>query len=761
MLKASASGLFVVLLLFKCVSATDNGFPKCNCDDEASWWTIESILECQKVGDFLIAVAYFSIPIELLYFVSCSNVPFKWVLIQFIAFIVLCGMTHLLNGWTYGPHSFQLMVALTVLKILTALVSCATTITLLTLIPLLLKVKVREFMLKKKTWDLGREVGIIMKQKEASMHVRMLTHEIRKSLDKHKILYTTLVELSKTLGLQNCAVWMPNVDKTEMNLTHELNGRNINFSIPITDPDVVRIKGNDVVNIINADSVLAAASSGISGEAGPVAAIRMPMLRVCNFKGGTPELTQACYAILVLVLPSGEPRYWSSQELEIIKVVADQVAVALSHAAILEESQLMREKLEEQNRALQQEKMNAMMASQARASFQKVMSNGMRRPMHSILGLLSMVQDENLKNDQKLIVDSMLRTSNVLSNLINDAMDNSDRDDGRFPLEMKSFGLHGMIKEAACLAKCMCVYRGFGFKVEVDKSLPNNVIGDEKRVFQVILHMVGSVINGNHGGGILVLRVFAETGSQGRNDQGWATWRPSSSSGDVNIRFEIGINNSGSESENSVSSGQLAGWKHTSDRVEERLSFSICKRIIQLMQGNIWLIPNGQGFPQVMALVLRFQLRRSIALTIPEPGESSEPSNSNSFFRGLRVLLADNDDVNRAVTQKLLQKLGCVVTSVSSGFECLSVIGPAGSSFQVVLLDLHMPELDGFEVATRIRKFRSRNWPLIVALTASTEDDLWEKCMQIGINGVIRKPVLLQGIASELRRILMQGNNVL
>ncbi|KAJ1409454.1 Signal transduction response regulator, receiver domain [Sesbania bispinosa] len=715
MLKAVASGVLITSILI-CASATDNGFPRCNCDDEASLWTIESILECQRVGDFLIAVAYFSIPIELLYFISCSNVPFKWVLVQFIAFIVLCGLTHLLNGWTYGPHTFQLMVALTVFKILTALVSCATAITLITLIPLLLKVKVREFMLKKKTWDLGREVGIIMKQKEAAMHVRMLTQEIRKSLDRHTILYTTLVELSKTLGLQNCAVWMPNVEKTEVNLTHELNERNFNCSIPITDPDVVRIKGSDGVNILNSDSELAVASSGGSGEAGPVAAIRMPMLRVCNFKGGTPELRQTCYAILVLILPIGEPRSWSGQELEIIKVVADQVAVALSHAAILEESQLMREKLEERNRALQQAKRNAMMASQAETHFRK--------------------------------------TSNVLSNLINDAMDNSTKDDGRFPLEIRSFGLHSMIKEAACLAKCMCVYRGFGFLIEVDKSLPDNVMGDERRVFQVILHMVGNLLDRNHGEGILVFRVFAETGSQGRNDKGWTSWRPSSSSGDVNIRFELGINSSDSEVVSSVSSG-LGGRKYTSDRVEDRLSFSICKRIVQLMQGNIWLVPYSHGFPQSMTLLLRFQLRPSIAIAISEPGESSERSNSNSMLRGLQVLLVDNDDVNRAVTQKLLQRLGCVVTSVSSGFECLTVIGPAGSSIQVILLALHTPDLDGFEVATRIRKFRSGNWPLIVALTASAEEDLWERCMQIGINGVIRKPVLLQGIASELRRILM------
>lgn len=177
----------------------------------------------------------------------------------------------------------------------------------------------------------------------------------------------------------------------------------------------------------------------------------------------------------------------------------------------------------------------------------------------------------------------------------------------------------------------------------------------------------------------------------------------------------------------------------------------------QLMQGNIWFVPHTLGYPQTMALVLRFHLRQSISIFISEPGDSSERTDSNSLLRGLQVLLVDNDGVNRAVTQKLLQKLGCVVTSVSSGFECLAVIAPTGSSIQVILLDLHMPELDGFEVATRIRKFRSRSWPMIVALTASADEDLRERCMQIGISGIIRKPVMLQEIASELRRILMRA----
>lgn len=589
MLKRLAPRLLILSFLIS-VAAADNGFSRCYCED-VGFWSIENIMECQKASDFLIAVAYFSIPIELLYFVSCSNFPFKWVLLQFIAFIVLCGMTHLLNGWTYGPHPFQLMLALTIFKVLTALVSFATAITLVTLIPLLLKVKVREFMLRKKTWDLGREVGIIKKQTEAGMHVRMLTQEIRKSLDRHTILYTTLVELSKTLDLQNCVIWMPNENKTHMNLTHELRGRTSsdveNLTVPTSDPDVKEIKSNDGVKILLIDSALAIASSGGNGEPGAAAAIRMPMLRVSNFKGGTPEMVPACYSILVLVLPGGRGRSWSNQEIEIVKVVADQVAVALSHAAVLEESQNMREQLEEQNRALQQAKLDALMASKARNAFQMVMSNGLRRPMHSILGLLSLMQEENLSGEQQLLVDSMVKTSNVLSTLINDVMDNSSKDNGRFPLEVKPFRLHCMIKEAACLAKCLCTYRGYNFSIEVDRALPNHVMGDERRVFQVILHMVGNTLNVSSGGGRLNFRVVSVNQSLGRNDQGWGPWRSSPTDGYVYIKFEVGINDDGSLFQSS-SSSTPNHQRYFNGGAEEGLSFSVCRKLVQ-----VWFISSS------------------------------------------------------------------------------------------------------------------------------------------------------------------------
>ncbi|KAL5770584.1 hypothetical protein ACOSP7_014738 [Xanthoceras sorbifolium] len=748
---------FLISCLIVCVYSID-----CNCDDEIE--SIQSTKIYQTVSDYMIGLAYFSIPLELLYFVSRSNIPFKWVLIQFVAFIVLCGLTHLLNALTYHEqfrHSFLLVVSLTLAKLFTALVSCATAITLLTLIPLLLKWKVREFFLKRNVLELDQEVGMMKKQKEASWHVRMLTREIRKSLDKHTILYTTLVELSKTLDLYNCAVWMPNEARTEMNLTHELKASSSNddfrLSIPINDHDVLEIRGSKGVRILMPDSALGVASGGGNDESGAVAAIRMPMLRVSNFKGGTPELVDTCYAILVLVLPNANSRVWSIEEMEIVEVVADQVAVALSHAAVLEESQLMREQLSERNRALQQAKKNAVMASQARNSFQKVMSRGMRRPMYSILGLLSIFHHENLSFNQKIIIDTLVRTSNVLSTLVNDAMEIAVKDDGRFPLEMRPFRLHSMIKEACCLSKCLSAYKGFDFELDVQSSMPDQVLGDERRTFQVILHMVGYLLNIHDGRGTVTFRVFLESDIEDKNDKMMAMWRSNIPSDYVHLKFEIEITGGSSKSDGSIATKQSSGWRHNSNEVKEGLSFSMCKKLVQMMQGNIWISLNSMGFAQRMTLVLRFQIRPSYGRTTFVLGNSSEQPNSNSQLRGLRVILADDDDVNRTVTKKLLEKLGCKVTAVSSGFDCLSALSMAENSFEIVVLDLHMPEMDGFEVAVRVRKFCSHNRPLIIALTASAEDNVSERCLQMGMNGLIRKPVLLRGMADELRRVLQQA----
>ncbi|RWW23593.1 hypothetical protein GW17_00012153 [Ensete ventricosum] len=750
MSRALYHGLLILSSL-PLATAAEIDLPLCDCDGDGPW-SIDGIRGWQKASDFLIAAAYFSIPLELLYFVTCSNLfPFKWILFQFIAFIVLCGLTHLLNVFTYKPHSFLLVLALTISKFLTALVSFLTAITLLTLIPQLLKVKLRENFLRRKARELGREVGLMKRQEEASWHVRMLTREIRRSLDRHTILYTTLVELSKTLQLQNCAVWMPNENELEMNLTHELKGRRGSsdldtLSIPMDDPDVARVRKCDGVEMLDPESMLGRASSGMVGGSGAVAAIRMPMLNVADFKGGTPEVLQACYAVLVLVLPKNDTRVWSHHELELIEVVADQVAVALSHAAVLEESHMIRDKLVEQNKVLLQARQNVMMASEAWNLFRKIMNQGIRSPIHSILGLVSIMQQGNLSPEQMLIVNTMAKTGGVVSALINDTLEiNSDH----FTLEMKPFQLQPLIKEAACIARCLCDGRGFGFGFQVESKVLDQVVGDERRILHVLLHIFGGLLNGSDGG-CMTLRVWSDSELENLRDQRWV-WKSKVPNVISCVKFEMAIRRS--LCSNSSSSVQHDRKQNGEGFDTGFFSFGMCKKLVQ---GNICIVPSCHGLPECVTLLLRLPLQPPMPISDLEgPLERRHRSSSSSLLEGLQVLLVDDDGINRKVTHKLLEKLGCCVSPLSTGTECLSSIGTSGARFQLVILDLNMPMMNGYEVATKVRDMRTGCCrPLIVALTASTEENVWERCVKSGMNGLIRKPVVLPELERELLRAL-------
>ncbi|KAM1113441.1 hypothetical protein ACFX2B_045559 [Malus domestica] len=168
----------------------------CDCID-AQWPPDELLVKYQYISDVFIALAYFSIPLELIYFVQKSAFfPYIWVLVQFGAFIVLCGATHFINVWTFSMHTKTVAIFMIVAK-------------------------------RQETGavaeELDKEMGLMLTQEETGRHVRMLTHEIRSTLDRHTILKTTLVELGRTLGLQECALWMPSRTGMNLQLSHTLN----------------------------------------------------------------------------------------------------------------------------------------------------------------------------------------------------------------------------------------------------------------------------------------------------------------------------------------------------------------------------------------------------------------------------------------------------------------------------------------------------------------------------------------------------------
>ncbi|CAN1351756.1 Ethylene receptor [Linum perenne] len=705
----------------------------------------------QYISDFFIALAYFSIPLELIYFVKRSAVfPYRWVLVQFGAFIVLCGATHLISLWTFAIHSRTVAIVMTIAKLLTAVVSCATALMLVHIIPDLLSVKTRELFLKNKAAQLDRERGLILTQEETGRHVRMLTHEIRSTLDRHTILKTTLVELGRTLSLEECALWMPTRTGLELQLAYTLSQQNpVGHTVPIHVPVINQVFGTNRAVKISPNSTVARLRPVAGKYPGEVVAVRVPLLHLSNFHiNDWPELSTKRYALMVLMLPSDSARQWHEYELELVEVVADQVAVALSHAAILEESMRARDLLMEQNVALDLARREAETAIRARNDFLAVMNHEMRTPMHAIIALSSLLQETELTPEQRLMIETILKSSNLLATLINDVLDLSRLEDGSLQLELAIFDLHAIFKEVINLIRPIASVKKLLVTLHLGPDLPEYAVGDEKRLMQTLLNVVGNAVKFSKEGSISVTAFVAK--AESLRDPRAPDFFPVTSDNHFYLRVQVKDTGSGINPQDIPKLFTKFAQAQSTSRNSSGsgLGLAICKRFVNLMDGHIWLESDGIG----KGCTAIFMVKLGIAESKLSAATKSSISHAQMSFPGLRVIVMDDNGVSRITTKGTLVHLGCNVKTVSSGTECLNSI--SHDHHDVVFIDVSTHH--GYEVALRIHEeFGKRHErPLTVALATNTDKVTIDNCRRVGIDGIVPKPVSVDRMRSVLSDLL-------
>ncbi|KAL8548758.1 hypothetical protein ACS0TY_007864 [Phlomoides rotata] len=579
-----------------------------SCDCVETHWPADGLLVYQYISDFLIAIAYFSIPLELIYFVQKSSFfPYRWVLIQFSAFIILCGATHLINLWTFSLHSKTVAIVMTIAKVSTAAVSCVTALMLVHIIPDLLSVKTRESFLKNKAEELDREMGLIIKQEETSRHVRMLTHEIRSTLDRHTILRTTLVELGRTLDLEECALWMPSQRGLNLQLSHTLSnlipvGSSVPSNLPVINEVFSRAEAIHIPHTCPLASIRPVPGRYISPE---VVAVRVPLLHLSNFHiNNWPELSAKSYAVMVLVLNG--IRKWREHELELVEVVVDQVAVALSHAAILEESVLSHDQLIQQNGVLDLARQEAEMAIRARNDFLAVMNQEMRTPMHAIISLCSVLLEAELTPEQRIMIETILKSSNVLVTLINDVLDLSRLEDGSLSLEAEIFNLQATFREVVELIKPIASVKKLSLTLTMALDTPVYATGDEKRLMQIILIILGNAVKFTKEGYVAIEASVAKPDYIRGCPP--SECYPQSADGHFYLRVQVRDSGCGI-SANDIPRlfTKFVESRNSSNRnkASAGLGLPICKRFVNLMGGHIWIESEGIGLGSTTTFVVK------------------------------------------------------------------------------------------------------------------------------------------------------------
>ncbi|CAN6589057.1 unnamed protein product [Malus baccata var. baccata] len=581
----------------------------CDCID-AQWPPDELLVKYQYISDVFIALAYFSIPLELIYFVQKSAFfPYRWVLVQFGAFIVLCGATHFINVWTFSMHTKTVAIFMTVAKVSCAVVSCATALMLVHIIPDLLSVKKRELSLKSRAEELDKEMGLMLTQEETGRHVRMLTHEIRSTLDRHTILKTTLVELGRTLGLQECALWMPSRTGMNLQLSHTLNyhiqaGSSVSMDLPVV---------NEVFNSSRAIRIpytcpLARIRPLVGRYVPPeVVALRVPLLNLSNFQiNDWPDVSAKSYAIMVLILPTDGTRKWREHELELVDVVADQVAVALSHAAILEESMRARKQLTEQNDALDLAWREAEMAIHARDDFLAVMNHEMRTPMHAIIALSSLLLETELTPEERLMIETALKSSNLLETLVNDVLDLSRLEDDSLELDTERFNLHGVFREVMNLVQPVASVKKLSMTLIQSPDLPVYAVGDENRLLQTILNVAGNAVKFTKQGYISITASVAK--SESSRDWQPPEFYPASTDGYFYLRVQVKDSGCGVLPEDIPHLfTKFSRPRNGSNQINNGagLGLAICKRFVNTMGGHIWIESEGMDRGSIVAFIVQ------------------------------------------------------------------------------------------------------------------------------------------------------------
>ncbi len=387
----------------------------------------------------------------------------------------------------------------------------------------------------------------------------------------------------------------------------------------------------------------------------------------------------------------------------------------------------------EGRRALSSAKRQAEQASRAKTAFLANTSHEMRTPLHGVLGLARLAREAGDEVSRRHYLDSLLESAQALSSTISDVLDVSRIEAGRFALHTGTFDLvdavtlvQGQFEESARA-------KGLRLTVHIDPALPRRVEGDSLRVRQVLEALVGNAVKFTAQG---MIRLLVEPAGPDR------------------IRFVVSDTGPGIDAR---SLERLFEPFTQADESDTRragglgLGLWIARQLTERMNGEIRALSTpGMGSS------FRVELPLPACAVAPAQAPASADEPVPASLPGLRVLLVEDNPLNRLLAGTMLRQSGVLVDEVADGEAAIHAVENARVPYDLVLMDLHMPGISGYEATRRLRSRHDREQLPIVALTAAALDAERDQAFAVGMNDFLAKPVdareLTGAVARHARR---------